>query len=166
MPAVCQALGGFGPALQEAGSGPLLPTHVHLSMSHSRHTLPTLTLSPPSAVSLPLLSACKHVTHFPRPTSKVPPPGSLHGLLLPMPLSLTVLSSPMLDDTGCLGSFPNCFMDTNNSSFCLLSAYCIPGAVLKASIPVNPHNSSMRDVEKWKFRKAKSLIQGHRVGVG
>lgn len=81
------------------------------------------------------------------------------------PLFLTVLSSPVLDDTGCLGSFPNCFMDNNNNSFCLLSAYCIPGAALKVSMPVNLHNSSMREVEKWKFRETKSLVQGHRVGV-
>lgn len=50
------------------------------------------------------------------------------------PLFLTVLSSPVLDDTGCLGSFPNCFMDNNNNSSCLLSAYCIPGDVLKATL--------------------------------
>lgn len=51
--------------------------HAYLSMSHSLHALPTSTLSPPSVVRLPLLSACKHDTHFPRLTPKVPPPGSL-----------------------------------------------------------------------------------------
>lgn len=77
VPAVCRALGGFSSVFQGAGNLPPPFVHAYLSMSRSLHTLPTSTLPPPSIVRLPLLSACKHVTHFPRLTSKVPPPGSL-----------------------------------------------------------------------------------------
>lgn len=70
-----------------------------------------------------------------------------------MPLFLTVLNSPVLANTGCLGSFPNCFMGNNNNSFYLRRAYYLPGAVLNAMMSVNPHKS-MREAGKVKFREA------------
>lgn len=85
-----------------------------------------------------------------------------------VPLFLPVLNSPALDYTGWLGSFPNCFMVmtvTITTSFCLLSAYCVPSVVLKTILSGNPNNCR-REVGKLKFREVKSLVQDDRAGAG
>lgn len=70
------------------------PPHMPTFPYHTHSTLfPPLTLSLPSAANL---SACKHVTHFPRPTSKSPPPGSLPRLLLSMLLFPACIEQPSI----------------------------------------------------------------------
>lgn len=127
------------------------PTHDIFPSIYSESALPFClqTCHPFSKASLKAAS--------PRKPSRIVP---AHA-----PLFLPVLNSPVLDYTGWLGSFPNCFMTMTTTSFCLLSAYYAPSVVLKAILSVNPNNC-MIEVGKLKFREVKSLVQDDRVGAG
>lgn len=157
---MCQALGGWS---SPPGSWQCASLHTsppfHVTFIPNSSHLDTL----PSICSEAAPPICLQAYH---PLSKA----NLKSTSPRRPLWVAPCSRPSLiacaDYTGCLGSFPKFFIDNSNNSFCLLSAYYIPGAVLKAIILVNTHNASVTEVRKWKFREAKSLVQGHKFGVG